>query len=169
MKSTDIKQKVQEAVIEIYHRDGDVKPSTLIAEAKPKDSPIHNAFEWDNKKAGHEYRLIQARAWIRRVEIIIEDRPERFVHIPRIIMENDAEEGKRVREEGYYKPMSIVSKDRWEYDAAMDATIASLRSAQRAYKELKESAAHYTETDDIDFDMADKGFEMVETALVIQG
>ena len=167
MTGVDIKQKVQEVVAGIYHRDGEVKPTTLIAEAKPKDSPIHAAFEWDNKKAGHEYRLIQARSWLRRVEIIIEDRPERFVHIPRIVVDGGADDGRRLKEEGYYKPISIVSKDRWEYDAAMTAAIANLRGAQNAYNDLKEAVSHCEEVPEINFDMADKGFEMVETALVM--
>ncbi len=169
MASTDIKQKVQEAVTELYHRDGEVKPSTLITAAKPKVSPIHNAFEWDNKKAGNEYRLMQARSWIRRVEIVIEDRPQRFVHIPRIVMEDDATEGRRVNEEGYYKPISIVSRDKWEYEAALDAARGTLQGAQKAYKELKDAASYCTEAPKIDFEQADKGFEMVETALVMQG
>jgi hypothetical protein len=37
----------------------------LLADALPPDSPIHDAFEWDNAIAGHMTRLDQAGAYLR--------------------------------------------------------------------------------------------------------
>jgi hypothetical protein len=163
-----LKQKVQQAVVEIYQRDGEVKPTSLIEMAKPKSSPVHDAFEWDNKKAGHEFRLMQARKWIRKVEIIIEDRPEQFVHVPRIIRD-DVEEVVFNSSEGYYKPISIVAQDQDEYEPALAYTLSKLNSAKQAYTDLKKAAQKTKKKPLPNFKKADRGFDMVETALVSAG
>jgi hypothetical protein len=47
-----IKDKVEQVVNDIYLRDGDVKPSTLVEAARPESSPAHGAFEWNDGKVG---------------------------------------------------------------------------------------------------------------------
>jgi hypothetical protein len=44
----------------IYQRDKVIKPEVVLKEARAKDAPLHKYFEWDDKKAAEEYRLIQA-------------------------------------------------------------------------------------------------------------
>lgn len=39
----------------------------IIKAAAPRNAPLHHRFEWDNKVAGHKYRLIQAAELIREV------------------------------------------------------------------------------------------------------
>ena len=160
------KAKVQDVINEIYQRDGEVKPSTLLEEARSESSPIHNAFEWDNTKAGHEFRLIQARTWIRKVRIIIEDRVERLVHVPRIVFEDvDYQDSN----EGYYKPISIVVQEQDEFKAALNSAKASLNSARSAYEDLKRAARESKPASLPDFKRADRGFGMVESALSLNG
>lgn len=152
-----IKEKVQNAVNNLYREKGDVRPSALIEIAAPEDSPIHDAFEWDNSIAGHEYRLIQARKWIRTVEIIIEDQPVRYVHVPII-------QGTPMRET-YYKPISVVVQDDDEYARAITELLSAVNEARRAYREVKD---HYNRAQENrkqpDFLKADKGFELIEDA-----
>lgn len=81
----DLKNKIQIAITEICEKKGKISPSELVEAARPKKSPIHDAFEWDNLKAGEQYRLLQARTWIRKVEVIVEERPERLIHVPRVV------------------------------------------------------------------------------------
>lgn len=162
----ETKEKVQDAVNEIYQRDGEVKPSTLLEAARPKSSPIHSAFIWDDTRAGHEFRLMQARTWIRRVRIIIEDRPERLVHVPRIVFEDvDYQDGN----EGYYKPISVVVLEQDEFKAALGSAKASLNSARAAYEDLKKAARESRQERLPDFKRADAGFGMVESALLLDG
>jgi len=161
-----IKDNVNQVVNEIYKRDGQVKPSTLVEEARPKSSPVHDAFEWDNKKASEEYRLLQARQWIRRVTIVIEDRTERFIHVPILVSissTNETIEGIPSDKEGYYKPISIVAKSEDEYDRAMSQVVGTLKSAQNAFNELKEIAE--IKKAKIDIKKVDKGFKMIHSAL----
>ena len=52
--------------------DGLLKPKDVVESAKSKESPLHEHFEWDDGKAGHQYRLQQARNLIVRYEIVID-------------------------------------------------------------------------------------------------
>jgi hypothetical protein len=158
-----IKKKVQEVVNSIYEELGEVRPSELIERAKPKKSPIHEAFEWDDAKAGEEYRLMQARTWIRRVEIIIEEKAERFIHVPFVTVEGEASEFET--RENYYKPASVVVQDQDEFQLALGETLARLNSAKAAYNQLKNAAGASKSKTKPDFKRADKGFGMVESAL----
>lgn len=68
----------------IHAESGKIEPATVVEEAKPKDSPLHPAFDWDNKKAGEKWRLHQARDLIKSVEVVVEDAEPQtvFVHVP---------------------------------------------------------------------------------------
>lgn len=151
-----IKQKIREAVDEIYQSNGEVKPSVLVEKSKPKTSPTHDAFEWNNSKAGHEYRLIQARNYIRVVTVTVEDRQEKMIHVP-IAIGTDAE--------GYYKPASVVVSCDDEYKAALGQTLARLNTAKDAYLKLKQAAERSKQRAIPDFKAADRGFEMIGGAL----
>lgn len=48
----------------------------LVRRARPKSSPIHHLFEWDNDRAADEYRLDQARKYIRAVYVVFKELPE---------------------------------------------------------------------------------------------
>ena len=63
---------------------GKVDAEQLVSLAEPKESSIHDAFEWDNKKAGHQYRLVQARYYMRSLHVTTseEERPEpALIHV----------------------------------------------------------------------------------------
>lgn len=73
-------------------RDGSLAPDDVLAAATPEDSPIHGLFEWDDGKAGHAFRLDQARIVIRRVRVhYIESEPKvreirvsEYIHDPEL-------------------------------------------------------------------------------------
>ena len=155
------KKGVQDVVNQLYLQTGHVKPSDLVEAARPKDSPAHNGFTWDNKKAGHEYRLMQARTWIRQVEVVYEDRKERFIHVPSFSV---SDTGVLQAEEGYYKPISIIAEDKDEYSAALGQARARLSSAKEAYADLKKAAPS---TSKVNFNQADRGYALVEQALTV--
>lgn len=52
--------------------NGCVNPEKVLKYAKNPKTALHKKFEWDNKKASHEYRLWQARQVIRVHVSIIE-------------------------------------------------------------------------------------------------
>lgn len=48
----------------------------IVELAQPARSPIHEAFQWDNDAAAHEYRLEQARHLCRHIVIVNPAHPE---------------------------------------------------------------------------------------------
>jgi len=53
----------------IYLKRGALDAQAVVDESKPRGAPLHACFEWDDKKAGNQYRVGQARRLIRRVPI----------------------------------------------------------------------------------------------------
>lgn len=152
---------LKQVIQNIYERDGDVKPSALIAAAKPKTSPAHDAFEWDDKSAGIEYRLIQARRYIRIVKIEVAGSQERLVHVPSI---DRADSG-----EGKYLPKSVLVERPDEFERALDAAISKLHGARRAVDDLRDAAEKDPTNDRLAMiSQVSRGLELMEQALQIR-
>lgn len=130
-----IKQGVQEVAQALYDRNGKVSPSELVEAARPKNSPAHDGFEWDNKKAGDEYRLYQARNWCRKIVIRVESaaEPERLVHVPRIVQDDDVREGE-------YQALSVLIERPDEFERALGQASSKVAAAKRALDELYTAA-----------------------------
>lgn len=61
---------VNQAIVALADlHEGRITPEIVLNAAKSKDSPLHDHFEWDDKKASHQWRIAQARSLIRRVKI----------------------------------------------------------------------------------------------------
>lgn len=50
---------------------GKLTPEAVVEDATEASHPLHLFFTWDNEEAGHKYRLIEARALIRSVKIVV--------------------------------------------------------------------------------------------------
>ena len=55
----------------IYQKHGELTPQIVVDEARPKDAPLHDRFEWDDAIAGEKYRRVQGAQLIRVVRIEI--------------------------------------------------------------------------------------------------
>jgi len=53
--------------LEQLKSEGRATPDAFLTAAEPEDSPLHKFFEWDNDRAAHEHRLLQARQLVRTV------------------------------------------------------------------------------------------------------
>lgn len=81
-RATD-KQSLREELERIERENGGhLTPGIVVQAAKPKASPLHNQFEWDNRKAGEKYRLWQARKLIKIIPIRRDDTDEPQVLVP---------------------------------------------------------------------------------------
>jgi len=56
--------------------NGRLESEMVIEAARECGSPLHTAFEWNNKRAADAYRVDQARYLIRSIEVIVEDQPD---------------------------------------------------------------------------------------------
>ena len=148
----NISSEVQKKISEIVYKSGQISPSELIAAAKPVSSPIHDAFEWNNTKAGKLFRLMQARTWIRKVTIVIEDRVEKLIHVPVL-------ESLKITE-GYYKPVSVIVQNDNEYELALREALSRLNAAEVAYDLLSRMSGSV-----IKIKQAKKGFSAIRRSL----
>ena len=65
------RKDINAEISRIYQENNGITPSLLVEKAKSPDSILHHLFEWDDQKAGHAYRLDQARQIITSVKINI--------------------------------------------------------------------------------------------------
>jgi len=132
--SSKMKEPIKEELVRIYHRDGKLSSSTVVDEARPEGSPLHPEFEWNNLKAGEEYRLIQARQLIRsvRVERPLEDgttvKEPMFIHVRHETSSN---------EEGEYHTREVLVNHPDLYRRALEQARALLNSATDAVGQLE--------------------------------
>jgi len=141
MKNSSLKTKVEQVCQEIYDRDGKVETTALVDAARPKDSPAHEAFTWDNRTAADRFRELEARKWIRVVHIQREGEPEpeRLIHVPRIATESASEADNETRE-GHYQVPSALVKQPDEFARALNYAQIKLEAAKRAVDELLKAA-----------------------------
>lgn len=109
--------------------------SGILEEARDKNSPLHGLFEWDDTKAAHEYRLMQARQVARRYNITEADPASKLVHVPAVIVDRGD------KREGQYKRAGTVVKQITEFERAMSEALSRLKSAQEAVKQLEDLAS----------------------------
>lgn len=74
---------------------GERTPAAVVAKARPKSSPIHKLFEWDDTAAAEKYRCEQARQYTRELTVTVisdgKELPTRAFHSIVIEHEADAE------------------------------------------------------------------------------
>ena len=113
---------------------GLLAPEKVIAFARNKSTALHSAFEWNNTKAGHLYRLEQARHIIRAVIVIIEHKNvptsvQAFVSLPR----------DRKPEGGYRTTIAVMSKAEHKAEL-LQCALSDVRSFLLKYNNLCELA-----------------------------
>ena len=105
---------VEEELTDLNKEHGHLTPDLVLDSAISVTSPLHTLFEWDDTKAGHSFRLWQARKLIRSVKI---ERPDGQL-MPKFI-------SLKVEDERHYEEASVVVQDRDKWSAVLeDAAIA---------------------------------------------
>src|SRR3990167_3747394 len=79
-------QKVGEHLGRLHGRNGELTAEIVLKDASRPNSPIHDAFEWDDASAAHEYRLVLARTLLRAIVFVPDEQPDAeplrfYVHI----------------------------------------------------------------------------------------
>lgn len=118
---------------EVLEQLGDeVTPKMLVKAAKPKASPIHKLFEWNNDAAAERYRLVQARMHINHLEIIIvvddAETQTRAYHNVRVV-EDEAERS--------YVHMDAVVRSEGMSAQVVAKAVHELQGWQRRYQEYQ--------------------------------
>lgn len=125
----------------IEERDGQVTKEALLEEARPEDSPMHPAFEWDDGIAAEKYRLSQARHIINDIVVTIEKTGEDeqtkapgFVNVV-LGKENNAK----------YRNVEVAINDNEMKNALLKNAMWELRQFEKKYRMLKELSGVFNE------------------------
>lgn len=127
-----MKQHVHEYLIALHKQHGTLTPELVVADAKRKDSPLHELFEWDKAKAAQAHWHDVARALIRNVRVVVVNegrslRAPYFVRDPALPS----------KVQGY----TTVHKLRTDADLARDAVADECSRAASAFRRAQEVAA----------------------------
>jgi len=112
--------------------DGLLLPQTVVEAARPKTSPIHNRFEWDDSEAAEKYRIWQARQLIRVVVEQIEG-----VSAPTEVFVSLSPDRNKIG--GYRVTTEVLNDDQMRAVMLQDA-IDELDVFKLKYRRLKELA-----------------------------
>jgi hypothetical protein len=135
------REEVKAALLNLDKANGGLRPSEVVAAAKPKSSPLHNEFEWNDTKAGEEYRLYQARHLIRVCVITAKAEDGTIVRDPWVQIPATPEECEiKQSREGVYQRISVIVQDVDKFARALSALMTKLNAAKAAAEELRAAA-----------------------------
>ena len=103
----------------------------IVKFAKNKSTTLHSSFEWDNKAAGHEYRLEQARHLIRVHVTVMGDEPKTVRAFVSLTPD-------RKRLGGGYRSLVDVMAIPALYDQMLDDALADAERFAEKYNRLAE-------------------------------
>lgn len=113
-------------ICEQLESEGRLTAEALVEASRPKDAPLHDAFEWDNRKAAAEWRKQQARNIINSIQIVVQEaEPVRaFFNIERKAPE--------------YLSIATICREPGNYQALLRQATAELRAFRRKYNQIEE-------------------------------
>lgn len=121
--------------------DGRLTPDAVVADARRKDSPLHDLFEWDVRKAAHAHWLDRAREIIASVVVKITT-DTKVVKSVAYVRDPDCGPG----EQGYVS----VEKLRTNEDRAREALANEFSRVADLLRRARELAAALDMSDDVE-------------------
>lgn len=132
MRTKEEQKAIEEALTEIAEsNDGRLTADAVVAAAAKKDSVLHALFEWDSKKAAHQYRLDQARSLIRSVRVNITTH-KTVISTVAYVRDPDL----KPDEQGYVSTMSLIGNAERSRSVLVDE-FSRAAAAMRRAKELE--------------------------------
>ena len=116
----------------LYTENGKLDAESYVNAAIDASSPLHKTLEWDDGKAGHEYRLQQARTIIRAIVVVTDDALPSQVYV-------------KVDKHRGYQPISAVVDNLDMFTAALELLQKKVSEALNAVEELKMAAQQTSE------------------------
>lgn len=125
-------QKIRAKCIAALEKQGRVTPDVLLAAAKSKSYPLHGDFIWDDKIAGHKYRVEQAREIIASVRVMTKTTKMSitavgYVRDPRVAGNKQG-----------YVSVAALRDDRAYAEEALDAEVDRIKSLLDRAREFAE-------------------------------
>lgn len=142
MSATQEQQSTAEIIRELAAQNGgQITPELVLNAAKPKTSPLHSFFCWDNTKAANAYRLVQAQALIRRIKVTYLSHESRSVRVRAYVnIEPETEDGMDA-ETGIYLPVEDVMSTKSYRDQLLAQAKKDANTFKMKYASLIEVSA----------------------------
>lgn len=126
-----------EIIEELRHiakkRSGMLTPEDVVEEARHKTSPLHKQFCWDDDKAAHQFRLLQARTMIQACVKYVELNGNRTPIRVFVSLTPD-----RNSDIGGYREMIAVLSDKTMRQQLLSDAFAEMEALQKKYGHLQE-------------------------------
>lgn len=131
MSATQEQQSTAEVIRALAAKNGgQVTPELILDAAKPKTSPLHSFFCWDNTKAANAYRLVQAQALIRRIKVTYLSHENRNVRVRAFVNIEPEAEDEMDAETGIY----ISVEDALSSKSYRDQLLAQAKKDANTFK-----------------------------------
>ena len=114
-------------------------PVAVVEAARDETSPLHDCFTWDNSKAAHQFRLIEARKLIQVHVTILAGSTETVQAW--VSLHDDRQSG------GGYRPIGVVMSRKTMRDSLLRDALADLETWRRKYSTLKKLAGIFAAHD----------------------
>jgi hypothetical protein len=130
-------QVAGEELEKIRVRDGILTTGAVVKAARPKKSPLHPAFDWDDKIAAAKWRDEQASYMIRNITVKIADEDE------------DSEPTRafysvREDDDNHYQSLAVAFRNKETRAQILNRALEELETWERRYEHLVELAAMFS-------------------------
>ena len=119
-------------------RTGGLTAKRLVDANRAKDAPLHNCFEWDNKKAAELYREDQARYIIRSIQVVREEDPEPIRGFFSIEYK-----------EPEYKSLDVILSTEEDTEKLFRRCLGELMAVRKKYEAVKKAALVFEAIDQL--------------------
>lgn len=136
-------QKVVAEITQAMEASGSdtITAEHVVKMARSKSSALHDYFEWDNNKAGNEYRLEQARRLLRRITITRDPDHGKPVQVF-VSLSND-----RKNSGGGYRLMREVLSDSELREELVKTALSEFQAMRRRYQRVTELSSVFAAID----------------------
>jgi hypothetical protein len=141
------------AIEQMYRqKGGNLLPQELVEAARPANSPLHDAFEWDDQLAAEMQRLDRARFILRSIQCTVVT-PPRVMHKLNLQVEKTTLFRAFVKvgtgpERGYV-PSDVAVRDADLFQQVLNDAMSLARSLKQKIALLEQFHADVTELDDV--------------------
>lgn len=135
----------------------ELTPETVVDEARPEASPIHDFFEWDNDHAAENWRKQEARHYLTHlhIQVVKNSEPVRAFHLIKVVMPvkesepdtDDADTEPEAEPICNYKHIDIITQNRdWMQQLIERERMAliGVKSRLSRYESIARITAHIT-------------------------
>ena len=116
-------------------RGGWLSPHDVVEDARPPDSPLHPAFEWDDQRAAERYRVHQARTLLQRLVVVREDGGE----VQAVVSLHRArDDWGWTHREASYTSIEVISQDADLTDELLDQAAGDIEAFVARYERFRD-------------------------------